>query len=322
MTVLILLQHDEGKLNKQGQVALAAAFKTAEKLSLKKVTGVVLGEGAKLASEDALSYGIDSCYFFESQLTRQYFAPLYQKVLVEIGQKVSAAVYLGLSSTIGKDLFPRIAAELGAGQASDVIDCNDDGSFKRLMFAGDIIADVELTTPIKVITARGSAFQPSSKMSKKEGAFSEEVTSVAYTGELGEVLGVQATKKDRPDLSDADIVVSGGRALQSKENFEKIMFPLADALGAAIGASRAAVDSGYAPNDWQVGQTGKVVAPNLYISVGISGAIQHLAGMKDSKTIIAINKDPEAPIFEIADYAYVGDLFDVVPRLTEHLKRR
>jgi electron transfer flavoprotein alpha subunit len=193
------------------------------------------------------------------------------------------------------------------------------------MYAGNIIADVEVLSTIRVVSVRGTAFSPAVKGGTKG---SVATLSLAADPELreqprfGEILGYEQSKADRPELTDAEVVVSGGRALGSAESFEKVLFPLADALKAAVGASRAAVDSGYAPNDWQVGQTGKVVAPNLYVAVGISGAIQHLAGMKDSKVIVAINKDPDAPIFEVADYGLVADLFAVAPQLTEAIKNR
>jgi electron transfer flavoprotein alpha subunit len=218
-----------------------------------------------------------------------------------------------------------VAVLLDGAQASDIIGVNADGSLKRPVYAGNIIAEVEVLTPNRVVSVRGTAFPAANK----EGAKGQvKELSLAADPELreqvrfGEVVSYQQSKADRPELADAEVIVSGGRALGSAESFEQIIFPLADALNGAVGASRAAVDSGYAPNDWQVGQTGKVVAPNLYIAVGISGAIQHLAGMKDSKVIVAINKDPDAPIFEVADYGLVADLFQVVPQLTDALKAK
>jgi electron transfer flavoprotein alpha subunit len=191
------------------------------------------------------------------------------------------------------------------------------------MYAGNIIADVELLSAVRLVSVRGTAFAPATKEGAP-GAVAELGLSadpeLHEQPRFGQIVSFEQSKADRPELADAEVVVSGGRALASAENFEKIIFPLADALKAGVGASRAAVDSGYAPNDWQVGQTGKVVAPNLYLAVGISGAIQHLAGMKDSKVIVAINKDPDAPIFEVADYGLVADLFEVAPQLTAAIK--
>jgi electron transfer flavoprotein alpha subunit len=222
-------------------------------------------------------------------------------------------------------MLPRVAVLLDGAQVSDIMAVNGDGSLKRPMYAGNIIADVEISAAVRVVSVRGTAFAPATKEGSKGGVVSLNLAGDPELKEqprFGEIVSFEQSKADRPELTDAEVVVSGGRALGSAESFEKVVFPLADALKAAVGASRAAVDSGYAPNDWQVGQTGKVVAPNLYIAVGISGAIQHLAGMKDSKVIVAINKDPDAPIFEVADYGLVADLFEVVPQLTEAVKAR
>ena len=232
---------------------------------------------------------------------------------------VQPTLIMGVASSRGKDLFPRVAQLFDAGQASDCIAVLPDKRFRRPMYAGNVLAEVEILSPVSVVTIRPSAFSPA----EKSGAASP-VREIAISPTAEDRMGFVSfdfVKNERPELTEAEIVVSGGRALKSAETFQQVILPLADSLGAAVGASRAAVDSGYAPNDWQVGQTGKVVAPKLYVAVGISGAIQHLAGMKDSKVIVAINKDADAPIFEVADYGLVADLFETVPPLTEAINK-
>jgi electron transfer flavoprotein alpha subunit len=263
------------------------------------------------------------CYS-EDALFATYRPEPYARAVALAAQELGAPFIVGLASSVGKDMLPRVAVLLDAGQASDVIAVNSDGSLKRPMYAGNIIADVEVLSERRIVSIRATAFSPA----QPDGpAGRVQELSLGGDSELheqprfGEIIAVEQSKADRPELSDAEVVVSGGRALGSAEKFQEFVFPLADALQGAVGASRAAVDSGYAPNDWQVGQTGKVVAPQLYIAVGISGAIQHLAGMKDSKCIVAINKDADAPIFEVADYGLVADLFQVVPELTQAVKR-
>lgn len=322
-TILLFIQHTNGKVLKGTLVALSAARELLGPWGASGIVGIALGPQSKAAAEAMNGYGLASVRYSESSLFEKYRAEPYARAIALAAKELGASTVVGLASSTGKDALPRVASLLDAAQASDIIGVNADGSVKRPMYAGNIIADVELLAPLRVLTVRGTAFAPATT-SSATGDIAE--LSLAGDSELheqprfGEIVGYELSKADRPELSDAEVVVSGGRALASAENFEKVLFPLADSFGAAVGASRAAVDSGYAPNDWQVGQTGKVVAPTLYIAVGISGAIQHLAGMKDSKVIVAINKDPDAPIFEVADYGLVADLFTVAPELTEAVK--
>jgi electron transfer flavoprotein alpha subunit len=216
----------------------------------------------------------------------------------------------------GKNITPRVAALLDVMQVSDILSVESEDTFTRPIYAGNAIATVKSKDAKKVITVRGTAFE---KAAPEGSSGAVEAVSAGNKGEGSKIVGAEISKSERPELTSAKIIVSGGRALQNSENFHSIIEPLADKLGAAVGASRAAVDAGYVPNDYQVGQTGKIVAPEAYIAVGISGAIQHLAGMKDSKTIIAINKDEDAPIFQVADIGLVGDLFKIVPELTTRL---
>jgi electron transfer flavoprotein alpha subunit len=220
------------------------------------------------------------------------------------------------ATAAGKNVAPRVAAKLDVGQVSDISKVDSPDTFERPIYAGNAIATVQSLDSVKVITVRATGFDPAAATGGS--AVIEAVIAVTDSGKSGFV-GSEIAKNDRPELTAAKIIVSGGRALGSSDKFNEVLTPLADKLGAALGASRAAVDAGYAPNDWQVGQTGKIVAPQLYIAAGISGAIQHLAGMKDSKVIVAINKDPEAPIFSVADYGLVADLFTAVPELVAQI---
>jgi electron transfer flavoprotein alpha subunit len=317
--ILVYLENEGSVLPKSSLVTISAALNAKSVHEYSKVIGLLIGgSGTAVAADQASKYGLDEILFVESDLLTNYLAQNYLETIKKVLENQKPQLIMGLASSRGKDLFPRIAAVLDAGQASDVIGFTANHGFKRPMYAGNIIAEVEITTPKKVVTIRGSAFDVASESGtcavNKISAEISPSTAVKF-------VAYDTLKSSRPDLGDAEIVVSGGRALKSKENFTQVIEPLADALGAGIGATRAAVDSGYAPNDWQVGQTGKIVAPKLYIAAGISGAIQHLAGMKDSKTIVAINTDPEAPIFEIADYGLVADLFQAVPELIEELKK-
>lgn len=317
--VLVFLQHEQGKLLKSSKSAVAAAHEIKKVFGLSTIHGVALGIGAGAAAKEAASLiGEGKILVDENDAFSKYTASVFTAGVKKAFEQVSASFLVAASTSTGKDFIPQVAALLGAGQASDIIAVLPDKGFKRAMYAGNVIAEVELLSDKKVVTVRPTAFAPGTSLS---GASMVEVASLFDSISAREsVVSYDIAKGGRPELGDAAVVVSGGRALGSAENFQKVMYPLADEFGAAVGASRAAVDSGYAPNDWQVGQTGKIVAPQLYIAVGISGAIQHLAGMKDSKVIVAINKDPDAPIFETADYGLVADLFTAVPELIKEVK--
>jgi electron transfer flavoprotein alpha subunit len=225
---------------------------------------------------------------------------------------------MAAATTTGKNIMPRVAALLDVMQISDIVKVNARDTFERLIYAGNAVQTVRSRDKVRVITVRTSTFQATGEAGAGQAAPVESATATPDPG-VSAFVGEEISKSERPELTSAKIVISGGRAMQSRENFTKYIEPVADQLGAAVGASRAAVDAGYAPNDWQVGQTGKVVAPELYIAVGISGAIQHLAGMKDSKVIVAINKDEDAPIFQVADYGLIADLYQALPELAAEL---
>lgn len=317
--ILVYLENNAELLPKSALVVINAALEAKKIHGYSKAVGVLLGDaGVEKAALSAAEYGLDEVLYVKSSSLFPYLALNHAQVIKELSSQINPKLYLAAATTLGKDLSPRIAFSLDAGQASDITALLPGGHFRRLMFAGNIVADVEITTAIKVATVRTTAFDPAVKTSS---GLLKEVTLNVQADPRQTFVSFETVKSERPELAEAEIIVSGGRALKSAENFQQYLFPLAETLNAAIGASRAAVDSGYAPNDWQVGQTGKVVAPKLYIAVGISGAIQHLAGMKDSKVIVAINKDPEAPIFEVADYGLVADLYQAIPELNAEIKK-
>ena len=323
--ILVVLESGGERLPKGALVTINAALQAKERHGYSKVVGLLLGnDGVEVAAQAAASYRLDEICYLKSPALEPYLALTHQQAVLAAVAELRPTMILAASSSRGKDLFPRVAQTLAAGQVSDCLEFISAAEFgvplfKRPMYAGNILALVEVTTPVKVVTIRQAAF---SAAASQGGVSAVRALSVVVEGTQAQrFMKFDTVKSERPELSDAEIVVSGGRAMKSSENFEKYIAPLADAFGGAIGASRAAVDSGYAPNDWQVGQTGKVVSPALYVAVGISGAIQHLAGMKDSKVIVAINKDPDAPIFEVADYGLVADLFEAVPQLTEEVKK-
>jgi electron transfer flavoprotein alpha subunit len=280
---------------------------------------LAIGAGAKAAAETAAKYGARKV--FAAEVAGGYFAEKYSPTVAELAKK-GYGVVTATASTYGKDLLPRVAARIGAGYVGDIRGVTASGntvSYQRPMYAGNVFGTVSVNTPVAVVTVRQSEVAPAAEAG---GASPIEEVAVAQDAAAANVefVGLQSQKSARPDLGEAATVVSGGRALKSGENFKTVLEPLVDAMGAAMGASRAAVDAGYVPGDLQVGQTGKVVAPKLYVAVGISGAIQHLAGMKGSKVIVAINKDKEAPIAQVADYFLVGDLFTVVPEMAAKVK--
>ena len=308
-TALVWIEHEDGQLKDATLSAVTAAGRLGE------VHAVLAGKGvAGLAEEAARLEGVTKVHVaddaaFEHQLAENV-APLIVQLMGH------ADYFVAPATTTGKNIAPRVAALLDVMQISDILSIEADGSFTRPIYAGNAIATVSSSDAKKVITVRGTAFE---KASREGGSASIEPVGGLTDSGLSSFVGSEVAHSERPELTSADIIVSGGRALGSGDAFKQYIEPLADKLGAAVGASRAAVDAGYVPNDYQVGQTGKIVAPGVYIAIGISGAIQHLAGMKDSKTIVAINKDEDAPIFQVADIGLVGDLFKIVPELTEKL---
>jgi electron transfer flavoprotein alpha subunit len=280
---------------------------------------LVLGKGVDGIAADAAKLGVGKVVVIDDPRLEHYLADIYARAVAQIAKSEGATLIIATATAVGKDLLPRAAHHLDAGMASEITDFGPDGSVVRPTYAGNALATVAIDTPIKVITVRGTAFPPAELGSS--AAPIEKAALAADAQSKLRFVAFEETKSDRPSLTEASIVVSGGRGLKSGENFKTVLEPLVDAMGAAMGASRAAVDAGFVPNDLQVGQTGKVVAPQLYVAVGISGAIQHLAGMKDSKVIVAINKDGDAPIFSITDYGLVADLFKAVPEMTEEVKK-
>ena len=311
MTALVWVEHEQGAVKDATLAAVTAAGK------LGAVHALVAGHGAEVrsaAEAAARIAGVETVLLAND--------PAYAHALAENVAPLAAQVMAGYdafvapATTTGKNVAPRVAALLDVMQLSDVIGIEGERTFVRPIYAGNAIATVESTDAKLVLTVRGTAFERAA--AEGGSARIEEISGPGDAG-LSAFVSLEATKSERPELTSAKIVVSGGRALKDAATFEQVLVPLADKLGAAIGASRAAVDAGYISNDYQVGQTGKIVAPELYIAIGISGAIQHLAGMKDARTIVAINKDPDAPIFQVADLGLVGDLFTIVPELTAKL---
>ncbi len=309
MAVLVLAEHDNASLKPSTLNTIAAARKIGG-----DVTVLVAGSGCEKAAQAAAqAAGVSKVLLADApQLKNQLAENVAAQVLAVAG---GYGHILAPATAFGKNVLPRVAAKLDVAQVSDIIGVESPDTFTRPIYAGNAIATVQSADAVKVVTVRTTGFDPVEASGNLAPV--DPVATVEDSGK-SRYIGAEIARSDRPELTAARVVVSGGRGMGSAENF-KMLEPLADRLGAALGASRAAVDAGYAPNDWQVGQTGKIVAPQLYVAIGISGAIQHLAGMKDSKVIVAINKDEEAPIFGVADYGLVGDLFTIVPELVKEL---
>ncbi len=314
--VLVVAEIHEGALKKATLTAITFAQDAARRTG-GQVQALAIGNGIDAAARELAGY-VSTVHLAQAAELAQPTAEAYAQVIAQAAKASGAAVVVMAATFAGKDILPRAAALLGAGMASDISGFAEDSGFamRRAIQAGNVLATVEVTTALKVVSTRPTEFAPAAK-----AAAAGNVAPLAVTigATRTRYVKFEAVKSTRPELTDARVVVSGGRGLKEGGNYAKLIEPLADKLNAAVGASRAIVDAGWVPNDLQVGQTGKVVAPELYIAVGISGAIQHVAGMKGSKTIVAINKDAEAPIFQIADYGMVADLFKVVPELTSKL---
>ena len=310
MTVLVIAEHDNASLKAATLNTVTAALACGGDVHV-----LVAGEGAQAAAQAASQIaGVAKVLHADGASLKDGLAENLAAQVLQIAGNYSHILFPATAS--GKNVAPRVAAKLDVAQISDITKVISADTFERPIYAGNAIATVQSQDAIKVITVRGTGFDAAPATG---GSAAVETTAAVADAGKSSFAGREVTKSDRPELTAAKIIVSGGRALGSSEKFNEVMTPLADKLGAAIGASRAAVDAGYAPNDLQVGQTGKIVAPQLYIAAGISGAIQHLAGMKDSKVIVAINKDPEAPIFAVADYGLEADLFQAVPELVKAL---
>ncbi|VWX37049.1 electron transfer flavoprotein alpha-subunit [Limnobacter sp. 130] len=309
MSVLVIAEHDNQSIKPATLNTIAAAQKIGGDIHV-----LVSGKGCGAAAEQAAkAAGVAKVLVADSDALGDQLAENFAAQILAIAGNYGHI--LAPATSVGKNVLPRVAAKLDVAQISDIISVESADTFTRPIYAGNVIATVQSSDATKVITVRTTAFDPVA--TEGGSAAIENLSAVADSGK-STFVSREVAKSDRPELTAASTIISGGRGMGSAENFH-VLDPLADKLNAAIGASRAAVDAGYAPNDWQVGQTGKIVAPQLYMAFGISGAIQHLAGMKDSKVIVAVNKDPEAPIFGVADYGLVGDLFEVVPQLTEKL---
>jgi electron transfer flavoprotein alpha subunit len=318
--VLVVAEFSEGKLKKTTHSAITFA-ETVAKGTGGSFSILLIGGGAKAASAELTGFGAAKVFVADDANLTNYVAERYAPTVVATVKK-GFDVVVTAAGAYGKDLIPRVAAALGAGYATDISSVKTDGGkiiYKRPMYAGNAYGYCEITTPVQAVTVRQSEFAAAAPTGGNSPVEAMPVAPPSAGADRVTFVSLDQVKNERPELTEASVVVSGGRAL--KERFKEVLDPLADALSAAVGASRAACDAGYAPSDLQVGQTGKVVAPKLYFAIGISGAIQHLAGMKGSKVIVAINKDAEAPIFQVADYGLVADLFQAVPELVTAIKK-
>ncbi|WP_028226820.1 electron transfer flavoprotein subunit alpha/FixB family protein [Paraburkholderia ferrariae] len=310
MTILVIAEHDNASVKAATLNTVAAAQKIGGDVHV-----LIAGHNAQGAADAAAKIaGVAKVLLADAPQLEQGLAENVEATVLAIAKNYSHI--LAPATAAGKNVAPRIAAKLDVAQISDITAVDSPDTFERPIYAGNAIATVQSVDPVKVITVRTTGFDA---VAAEGGSASIEKLEAAADSGLSQFVSREVTKLDRPELTSAKIIVSGGRGLGNGENYTKVLEPLADKLNAALGASRAAVDAGFVPNDYQVGQTGKIVAPQLYVAVGISGAIQHLAGMKDSKVIVAINKDEEAPIFGVADYGLVGDLFTLVPELVKEL---
>ena len=319
MSVLIFVEHANGKPIKASLSAINFGRSVANTLN-QPFNLLVAGSGVGAVASQLTGYGASAVYVADNPGLASILAEPYIETVTSAAKAVGATFVVGVASSVGKSIMPAIANRLGAGMASDVVAWNPaDLTFDHPYYAGKIIATLKINTAAKVVTIRGASFEPAAPTG---GASEVKALAVDLAGAAGksQFVALHASTSSRPDLGEASIIVSGGRGFKDIKSFEDYLYPLADALGAAVGTTRSVVDAGVLPNDLQVGQTGKIVAPSLYFAVGISGAIQHLAGMKDSKVIVAVNKDEEAPIFNVADYGLVADLYKVMPELTEKLK--
>ncbi len=317
-SVLVVAEVADGKVKKTTHSAITFAQKAAQALG-GSFSILVIGAGSKGAAAELVGFGAKALLVADDASLAEYVAEKFAPTVAEAAK--GHDVVVATASSFGKDLMPRVAAKLGAGYAGDITELVAEGgalAYRRPMFAGNAFGLAKVQTPVHAVSVRQSAFQPAEPSGGTSPIETVKVAAPSGASARVEFVGVETVKSERPELTEARVVVSGGRAL--KERFNEVLAPLADALGAAVGASRAACDAGYAPSDLQVGQTGKIVAPQLYFAIGISGAIQHLAGMKSSKVIVAINKDAEAPIFQVADYGLVADLFQAVPELVKQVQ--
>jgi electron transfer flavoprotein alpha subunit len=311
MAILVIAEHDNAGLKAATLNTVSAATKLGTDIQV-----LIAGSGCQGACDAAAKLaGVAKVLCADAAPYAEQGAENLAALVVGLAQGGSYSHVLAPATTFGKNVLPRVAALLDVAQISDIVAVESADTFVRPIYAGNALATVKSSDAVKVITVRTTAFDAPAEQSPAP----VDALTAGPDLALSKLVGRELTKSARPELGAAKVIVSGGRGLGSNEQYHALLEPLADKLGAALGASRAAVDAGYAPNDYQVGQTGKIVAPQLYVAVGISGAIQHLAGMKDSKVIVAINKDPEAPIFQVADYGLVGDLFEVIPQLTAAL---